>query len=183
MLSLLPSLNFQKRSPFHYGLWKCMWLAYRCLYPYCFLANKLLLAVMVKLICFTDEIQSWRNKISNIDISNFWGLIFPIFLTKIKLTHCDGICGFWWTKILKRIEKICKCFCRNSTWGYGPIVLGYWKSFWSLLSWNVCPKKTAFTMNDGHIDRALKSFLLFESILTKGMCLVTFVVWLCTNLA
>lgn len=83
------------------------------------------------------------------------------------MEYVAGGVHLWWTKIMKRLERICKCFCRNSTWGCGPIVLGYWRPFWSLWSWNVCPKKTPRTTNDGQIVLSSRS-CCFKVFLQKA---------------
>lgn len=56
-----------------------LWFIYYYFYPCCFLANKLILAVVIDLICFTDlvlkneNLQYWHLRLPKINFSNqFW---------------------------------------------------------------------------------------------------------------
>ena len=115
----LLSLNFQKPSPFNFGLWKCAWpvILIRVIFP----ANKLLPAVPIDLnwdlVLKNENLPYWDLRLLRINFSNhFWS----------KLTR-DGTCGFWWTKIVKRIEQICNFFFfffgRKSC---GDVFLSFW---------------------------------------------------------
>ena len=119
----------------------------------------------------TTVLQSWSVYLFHCDLVLKNENLYYWYLRSLGINFCNHSwwnkvnsswwnVGFWGNKITKRFKRISKCFCRNSTWKCGSIFLGYWKLFWSLLSWNVCPKKTLFTMNAGQMDCAPKSFLL-----------------------